>query len=185
MPDLPSVRADERERRGVTHPSTRPLKEWEIGFCEWLTSRSAHPSRADQIAKIEELAQRTITPHTLALLKERAAWKEHERLIRVQQAKRVKAKIEGGFERVIDLNNKIVEEMHGMLDDGSPEERDLIVKAAPKYIDPVLARVVPVKNENAVPPAITIHLTAQQQKSLEVPEGEFEVLESESLLDDG
>lgn len=188
MAELPAVRAN-AETSGVTpQQSTRvkQLEEWQKAFCEWLTYQSPHPSRAAQVEKAEELAQRTITPESLRILRRRPAWKEHEELIRVQQQKHLKRKIIGGQERVIDLHDKVVAKMHEMIDGEGVEEHELVIRAAPKYIENVLDRVIPKKEDKVAQTAITIHLTPKQQEAVEdIPETPFEVLEAETLFDDG
>ncbi len=185
MPQLPAVRAFNRRDQGLTsrkHTPT-PLERWQFEFIEWFAHQDS-PSQSDQHDKLEELAQRTLKPGTLHLLKARKEYKEFYQRYKRDLVKRERRRMEKRLKRTLDLHDKGVERLHKELDDDQFGDHEMALKLIPAFVNPALDRIWPKKEETKEGMSITIHLTANQEKSLEIPEGEFEVLEAESLSDD-
>lgn len=191
---LPVRAADVKQGNAVPRPKGKPLEKWQGDFVEWLAHQPVKPPGSEQLAKAEELAQRTIKPRSLKSLKSRPVFREQfeklqERALmrsraREQDAvKRARAKVEQQIDQTIDLRDKAVKELHYLMDEGTPEERQAVLRIAPKYIDPTLERIWPKRDDSGIATSITIHLTAKQEKAFLIPEGEFEVLDAE-MVDD-
>ncbi len=161
----------------------KPLLEWEFEFIEWLAHQDK-PSQSDQHDKLQELAQRTLKPGSLHLLKVRVEYKEFYQRYKRDLIKRERARVEKRLKRTLDLHNKGVERLHKEMDDDQFGDHEMALKLIPAYVNPLLDRVWPKKEETLGGASITIHLTTKQEESLEIPEGTFEVLEAESLSDD-
>jgi len=186
MPELPAVRAFKRRNSGVTARPTKtpkPLTPRQFALCEWYAYQD-HPSQSDQIAKAEEILQRTVTPEYLRNLQNLIEWKEFSKRLSADILKKARAKIEKNMLRTLDLADKAVEVLHAQFDDEKFGDKEMALKMTPKFVDPIRDRAYPKKDDLAGGNVITIHLTAKQAKSLEIPEGEFEILDAETISDD-
>jgi len=149
-----------------------PLLPWQFAFAEWLANQDHRQPVAEQVAKAEELAQRSVSAASLRALRRRKQFREFYERLRKDALSKARAMLERRYPKFVQAHE---DGLDAALDAGD-------YRAVPSFTVPVLDRVAPKRDIAQANAVVTIHLTEKQQALLAtVEDGEFEVLDAEPL----
>lgn len=178
----------------------KTLRGWEALFTQWYVTYEK-PSRIpekEQLAAATLCAERAVGREELRKLKRSPAFKkafqEAKSIVWDEKMREAKEVVASSLVKGMKLQHRMVSVADEVLqqartEDGIDHQKALdVIRAATPMTNAMLERVLPKKTEGGTAPvAITIHLSAHQQKNLdattfatEAVDADFEVISEES-----
>lgn len=158
------------------------LAPWEKKFCEWLVEK--HPAsvkKTDSAKACSALAGRTVTVAEMNKLRGRRAFRRYYLEVRTQSDEMKKEGLAVFQDTIPDAMRLQLKAVQQMLADPKVD-----IRAVPSIVAPFNDHVAPKKQLSEThATVVTIHITASQQASLELPSAEIEAEEVEVEFVDG
>ena len=148
---------------------TGDLTPQQKAFVDWLVNCPKRPKRMEQLAKLKELTGVEYSKSDLIYLRLSPGWRIYTQKTEEELYQRAKRK-------AVELMPQAME-LYGDAMKWVKQKKDY--RAAPPLVVPLLDRVIAKHEQNVVPLAVTITLTASQERLLELaaPVVEAEVVE--------